>query len=481
LAKKINIVLQLDFSDCGVASLLGIIKYYNGHATLERLRDLSGTNKQGTTLLGLQAAAEKMGLLATACKSNTEQLIEFNCPAILHVVIQNRNHYLVFYEYSDHSFVIGDPAEGLVIYNRDQLNRIWESRVCLFLEPSDSFKTKSQIKKENKKRALTFIKNDISLLCVTAILGIIVTCLGLVMAIFSQRLIDDILPKRNFTKLNIGIALVFLLLLIKEAFSYLRQYFLLRQSKDFNIRIIDFFYNHLLKLPKSFFDTRKIGELTARLNDTSRIQRVISQLAGNVIIDVLMVIVSTIFIFVYSWQVGLASITFMPIFFFLVYRNVRKISDGQRSIMSSYAQTEANYISTLQGIEPIKNHNKQGLFEHSNAYIYKKFQDNIFSLGKTQMRLSFTANSFAATFLSSLLLFTSYQVLNNQLKLGELIALLGMAGSLLPSVANLALVIIPINEAKIAFERMFEFTGILRSIQMMPICLIHLRNCRLIT
>ena len=214
-------------------------------------------------------------------------------------------------------------------------------------------------------------------------------------------------------------------------------------------------------MPKSFFDTRKIGELTARLNDTSRIQRVISQLAGNVIIDTLMVIVSTVFIFIYSWQVGVSSIIFMPIFFLLVYRNVHKISDGLRSIMSSYAQTEANYISTIQGIEPIKNYNQQGLFEQSNSYIYKKLQDNIFLLGKTQMQLSFTANSFATIFLSGLLLFTSYQVLNKQLKLGELMALLGMAGSLLPSVANLALVIIPINEAKIAFERMFEFTGIL--------------------
>ena len=90
----------------------------------------------------------------------------------------------------------------------------------------------------------------------------------MVMAIFSQRLIDDIIPKKLYAKLNTGIILVFLLLLIKEGLSALRQYFLLRQSREFNIRIIDFFYNHLLHLPKPFFDTRKIGDLVARLNDT---------------------------------------------------------------------------------------------------------------------------------------------------------------------------------------------------------------------
>lgn len=41
-----------------------------------------------------------------------------------------------------------------------------------------------------------------------------------------------------------------------------------------------------------------------------------------------------------------------------------------------------------------------------------------------------------------------------------MIAILGMLGSLLPGVANLALISIPLNEAKVAFDRMFEFTSI---------------------
>jgi ATP-binding cassette subfamily B protein len=39
-------------------------------------------------------------------------------------------------------------------------------------------------------------------------------------------------------------------------------------------------------------------------------------------------------------------------------------------------------------------------------------------------------------------------------------AILGIVGSLLPSITNLALIAIPINEAKIAFNRMFEFASI---------------------
>ena len=55
---------QHDQSDCGVACLLSIIQYYEGSNNLEKLRELSGTTKQGTTLLGLYQAANKLGFTA---------------------------------------------------------------------------------------------------------------------------------------------------------------------------------------------------------------------------------------------------------------------------------------------------------------------------------------------------------------------------------------------------------------------------------
>lgn len=62
--KELNktFVLQHDASDCGVACLLSIIiRYYGGSTTLQYLRELSGTTKQGTTLLGLYQAAGQVG------------------------------------------------------------------------------------------------------------------------------------------------------------------------------------------------------------------------------------------------------------------------------------------------------------------------------------------------------------------------------------------------------------------------------------
>jgi len=50
-------------------------------------------------------------------------------------------------------------------------------------------------------------------------------------------------------------------------------------------------------------------------------------------------------------------------------------------------------------------------------------------------------------------------VFNNFLKMGEMIALMGITSTMIPSVANLAFISVSFNEAKVAFDRMFEFVN----------------------
>jgi ATP-binding cassette subfamily B protein len=290
-------------------------------------------------------------------------------------------------------------------------------------------------------------------------LGVGIAVLGMAMSVFSQKLIDDILPSQNTKKLISGIGLLTFLLLVRVGFSTLRELLLIRQSKDFNNRIIDSFYSSLLHLPKPFFDTRKIGELVARLNDTNRVQKVIKFIASNFVIDALVVFVSFGFLFFYSWQVGVIAFISLPIYFFIIYRFNSKIISSQKEVMQSYALSESNYISSMQGIATIKNYNKQSFFQKINQLVFGNLQNKIVNLGKINVRLSLFAGIAGVLFLMAILSYTSLQVYNKQMKLGELMAILGIAGSLLPSITNLALISIPINEAKIAFNRMFEFTS----------------------
>ncbi|VDG81890.1 leukotoxin translocation ATP-binding protein LktB [Capnocytophaga ochracea] len=453
-------VLQHDQSDCGVACLLSLVQYYGGAHTLEELRSLSGTTVQGTTLLGLYQAANSIGFEAEGNEADIEVLKAYNAPLILHLTMGNLEHYVVCYGFEKGIFIIGDPAKGIIKLSPQELNSLWRSKTCLTLTPTPQFKKKTTQQKAQFKWFLNLIQKDVRLLLISGLLGTVIAVLGLAMAIFSQKLIDNILPSKDVSKLIQGVLLLTFLLLARIGISVVREYFLLLQAKDFNTCINEQFFSKLLHLPKFFFDTRKIGELVARLNDTQRIQRVIKMLVSATFIDILVVFITSAFLFYYSWQVGVFTLLSIPIYFFVIHKNNAKIVALQREVMQSYALVESHYINTFQGITDIKIGNKQGVFSKVNKTIFLSSQEKAFQLGKVNIKLSWISGAISVIFLVSILVYNAIQVLNGTLLLGELMAILSMVGSLLPSVLNLALISIPINEAKVAFARMYNFTAI---------------------
>ncbi|MDO5664049.1 MAG: peptidase domain-containing ABC transporter [Bacteroidia bacterium] len=456
-----TLTLQRDQTDCGVACLLSLIKYYGGEQPLEKLRELSGTNTEGTSLLGLYQAANQTGFTAEGCEADAPSLIEHGQPVILHVVQEKYlNHYVVCYGYTNEKFVIGDPAKGIVYYTKEELEQTWQSKACLTLAPNETFiKTETQ-KSDKRKWFISLLKEDKEILTFSILLGLGIALLGMAMAIFSQKLIDDILPSKNSQKLVAGIILLAFLLLVRTGLNAVRSLFLIRQTRDFNNRINDRFYSSLLWLPKLFFDTRKTGELVARLNDTQRVQRVITSIVGSTVIDALTAIASFAFLFYYSWQTGLIAVVSLPFYFLLMYAFNQRIITTQREVMQGYALSESNYITTMQGIAAIKNSNRIPFFRKLNEIIYGNFQERVVRLGKINVKLSVLSGIFSVLFLTGILSYTSFLVFNEQMKLGELMAVLSISGSLLPAVAGLALIAIPINEAKIAFNRMYEFAAL---------------------
>jgi ATP-binding cassette subfamily B protein len=280
-------------------------------------------------------------------------------------------------------------------------------------------------------------------------------------AYFSQKLIDDFLPNHKTNKLLLGLGLLFFILLAKSGMSYVRTLLLLRQSKDFNSRVANSFYQNLMYLPKSFFDNRKTGDLIARMNDTRRIQTTIVQLTGVVFIDVFVVLISLIFVFIYSWVLGVVCLFALPLFGVLIYFFSKPIAQKQKEVMSNYARNESNYIDTINGIDVIKAYNKEDYFSRITQFTYDIFQNSILSLGKLGNKYNTLGEVLNTVLLLGLMGLASWMVLEKQLKLGEMMAVITIAGGIIGSVARLANTNIQIQEAKVAFNRMFEFTDLL--------------------
>ena len=456
--------LQKDLTDCGVGCLQSLVRYYGGDISLETLREKSGTSKTGTTLLGLYQCANAIGFDADGCEADTKALIEHGEPVILHVIIdQKYEHYVICYSYNHHGdskFLIGDPAKGLEYWTQEDLEKVWVSKTCLTLKPNENFQKIEKTNSDKKKWLLNLIKEDQEAIYTIIVLGVIFTLLGMSMSIFSQKLIDDILPKKKLNILLLSIAFLSFLLFARVIIQALREFYIIKQSREFNQRINKSFFSSLLHLPKMFFDTRKIGDFVARLNDTQRIQTVIKHLITNTAVDILGVLISISFLFYYSWKLAIICLVISPIIFYIIFRFNKQIIESQKNVMQSYSINEANYIDSIRGIDIIKSFGKQDLFLKRNLLIFGNFQTKIFELGRLNLKIALYSGLALVVFLITILSFSSYNVLNNEIKVGELMAIIGIASSLLSSITNLALVSIPIQEAKVAFDRMFEYSSI---------------------
>jgi ABC-type bacteriocin/lantibiotic exporter with double-glycine peptidase domain len=412
-------------------------------------------------MLGLYQAANQCGMDATGYEASIIDIIDYGNILILHVAPEvGLEHYIISFGYDDGKFTVWDPAKGLTIMSEDELGKIWLSKKCLGLVPNSSFKSEKEDKRGKKDWVLKTIKPEKDLLIISVVIGILISVLGLVMAVFTQKLIDKILPSGEIKVLIIASALVLVLLASRIVLSAIRQFFLLTQGKTFNIRIVDDFYSSLLFLPKSFFDTRKTGDFVARLNDTMRIQRVIADIVGVYIIDILILGITIIMLFYYSKISAILSLICLPVFYLIVYRWNKKIISAQHSVMSGYALSESNFINSLRGITEIKSMNWQNDFSGKNKIVYSEFQNRVFLLGKIKVKLGLLTGLAGTVYIIIVLIYSSTQVMGSKMTQGELMAILSLSSTLLPSVLNLALIGIPLSEAKVALNRMFEFTQI---------------------
>ena len=445
---------------CGLACLTSIVKYHGGETTQEKLRDNSGTTLQGSSLLGLYQSAQKLGFEARAFEADLENLKKMEVPVILHILTEgNLEHYVVCYGFERGKFLIGDPGQGIVEYRVVEMEAVWKSKALLMIKPGNDFIQKKADSKNQLIWIKELIKDDIPVLLVSAFMGMILAILGLAVAIYTQKLIDKILPSENRELLFKSLAVFVLILLARAFLGYIRGIIMIRQSKDMNIRIVSSFFGKLLLLPKSFFDSTSTGDMIGRLNDSQRIQRVVVSLSSNILIDALVIISSLIYVFMLSVSTGLISVLSIPAFGLLAWKYNKKIIEKQREVMQTYAFTESKYIDTIQGIKVIKSGNKESLLSKAVQTVYNFFQEKVFELGIVGNKINLWAQLASVVLISGVIAWTSFLVLDKQLLLGQMMAIVTIVGSLVTSVINTAMANIQFQEAKVAFERMYEFSA----------------------
>ena len=100
---------------CGVACLQMICKYLGREYTVDSLSKLCFATTEGVSLLGINEAANTLGLHTVCARATTDMLSNEPLPCILY---WNQNHFVVLYKVKrKKKFYVADPGKGLVTYS----------------------------------------------------------------------------------------------------------------------------------------------------------------------------------------------------------------------------------------------------------------------------------------------------------------------------------------------------------------------------
>ncbi len=454
-------VQQVGEYSCGLACLSSLSAYYDGGISQEKLRESSGTTINGTSMLGLLQAAEKIGFEAKGFEAEVDHLKEFSDPVILHVVMEGKQeHFVISYGVLEGRFVLGDPAKGILMYSENELAAIWQSKTLLTITPGVNFHTRKADKRNRWMWFVELISEDIPILTVAVTIGILMALAGLSTAIFSQKLIDDFLPNMEKEKIVIGLVALALLLGLRALLGYLQGMFMARQGKELNVRIVKSFIEKIIRLPIPVLNSYSTGDLVARMNDSMRIRRTVALLTGNVAINVLVVLVSIGYIYYLSWPIGLVCMIGLVFFTAVGIRFHSPILSFQKEVMEAHSQNEAQYLESLSGIHTVRSYGKEEVFQERINMVYGQYQGKSYDLAIVANRFGFFTQLVSAVFLSLMFALGVWMILEGHLLLGELMAVLTVGGGIIPGVASLIVANIQIQEAKVAFDRLYEIASL---------------------
>lgn len=466
--KKFPNYIQADSKDCGPTCLKILAKHYGKTINIQKLREFSETTREGSNLLFLSEAAEKIGFRTLGVKLNLERLEEAPLPCILH---WNKEHYVVLYAIKKRKYYISDPAFGLIEYNQADFLKFWignnadattQEGVALLLEATPQFHQSELEGQEKENNALGFgiLYNYLwryKKFLVQLSVGLLASSLlQLIFPFLTQSIVDVGIQNQNINFVYLILFAQLFLFAGRTGLELIRSWILLHLSTRINISLISDFFIKLMNLPISFFDVRMTGDIMQRINDHKRIERILTTSSLNVLFSVINMVIMGGVLAYYNLKIFLVFFAGSIAYFgwITLFLKRREVLDYKR--FSEVSQEQSKVMELINGMQEIKLHNaerqKRWGWEYVQARLFRVSIKGLV-LEQTQSIGSSVINELKNIFIVFL---SAKLVIDGEITLGMMMAISSIVGSLNGPITQLIGFVRELQDAKISLARLSE-------------------------
>ena len=456
---KFQCVRQQSEEDCGAACIATISKHYGRVFTISRIREMIGTGQQGTSLLGLQQGAEALGFNARPVKASPaviQRINEAPLPAIVH---WKGYHWIVLFGKRGKKFIVGDPAFGIRYITAKELSEAWVDWVMLLLEPDPVRFFSQEDEKEKVAGFNRFLKRVLpykGILAQTLLLNGFLGVLSLASPFLLQILTDDVLVRGDqqlLTKVAIAVCVMHL---VSSSLRMVQSNLISHFSQRIQLGLILEFGRQILRLPLSYYESRRSGEIISRLEDIQQINHLVSQIVISLPSQFFIALVSLFFMVSYSLQLtgaGIAialtmtisTVIFMPV-----------LQQKTRSLLVLSSENQGVLVETFKGAITLKTTNAAPQF---GAEFQSRFSQ-LSNLSFSTMQIGIFNGTFSSLVSQmgsvALLWFGSSLVISKDLSIGQLLAFNSMNGNFTAFISSAIGFVDEFARAKTAVQRFTE-------------------------
>nr|HEX4318795.1 peptidase domain-containing ABC transporter [Kofleriaceae bacterium] len=447
----IPFVQQLEWADCGAASLAMVLGFHGKHVSLDRVRTALSVSRDGVSARAIIDGAAQLGLAGRALKIGVADLKRLPRATILHWDLA---HYVVFDRVLDkgRTIRIVDPATGERDVSIDEVSRSFTG-VALQLSPRAEFAREKGGKSHAAKGYLRELFAEKALFARVVTVSLVMRLFALVLPLVTGLVIDWVVPRADLAMLWVVLGSVIAILGVQAVCTLMRAHLLLALRTTLDNRITVGFLDHMTSLPIGFFQRRSSGDLMMRVGSNATIRELITSQTLAAVIDGVFVALYAVVIFIVSARLGALALGLAAVEIILWFavrpKNRRYLSQD----IERQAKAQSYLVQMLAGMETLKCAGAEGGAVERYSNLYADCLDMSLKRGRLAAVLEAFHSTMAQLAPMVILAVGAHAVIHGVLSLGTMLAMSSLATSLFGPLTNLVQSLVQLQVVKTYAER----------------------------
>ncbi len=462
MAKKFPFYRQHDQYDCGPTCLKIIAKHYGRTIDIERLRHLCSITMEGVSARGIIEGAEAIGMQALPAVIDYPTLSE-EAPLPCITYWKGRHFHIVYKIHKDIVYAV-DPSFGHLKYPKAEFIKKWQNRkderqddkgIVILMEPSAEFydaENDDDGSKKGLKVVLSYLSRDRRYIWQIALGLIAGAIIQFAFPFLTQAIVDQGIATRDMSLIFLILVAQITLFLSSSFFSLIQGWLLLFVGSRASILISTDYLRKLLKKSLSFFDAKTSGDIMQRINDSARIERLITSAPAtifsyfNALVFLLVLLYYDLTIFLVFFFGALAYILWIQFF-------MKKREELDFKRFTENAATNTSLMQIVNGINEVKVNNSELRriwgWEEARIRLYKNSISNL-KLAQIQ---TIGANSINELKNITITFLAASGVVNGEITLGMMLAIQYMVGQINVPLSGMVQFFRQVQDARLSLER----------------------------